>query len=675
MKNQPIDPTLADLPEMVPRETVTAMAAELTMLRALVNAAPDYIYAKDRQGRFIFANPATARISGSPSPESLIGKTDYDFNPPEIAEPLFASEQLLMATGTPLIDYEDQIFNVATGGPRWHLSTKVPLRDAAGEIIGLVGVTRDITERRKMEDNVKSHYEEMMMLYNVINLMPEMVFAKDRDGRFLFANSYVAEVMGASGPEELIGKTDFDYYDRAFAEACLATEQTVLRTGEPITDREECAFNAKTGEPFWHLVSKMPLRDNDGTVIGTFGISHDITQRKKLAADLERHYAQVAALNVELQETHRQLNEAEALARIAQANELARLKVQTIVENAPYGMLTVTEDGCIDLVNRQAELIFGYDRAELVGKARSLILPLGPADVGDEHRETVHLGRRKDGAIVDVEVTDTPLHGDHLTETVVTVVDITERMRIKANMERYIRELARSNSDLDNFAYVASHDLKSPLHGINQLATWIAHDLGDNIDDDTKTHLKLMRSRIHRMENLLDNLLAYSRIGRADVALSSVDSGELVRETFDLLAYPRPMTLTVAPNMPVFVTFRTPLEMIFRNLLSNAAKHHDKDHGQIEIGFEKIDDGYAFTVADDGPGIPTKHHERVFGMFQTLRPRDEIEGSGMGLAMIKKAVETFGGTVSLTSEGRGCLFRFTWPSENSLRRYLDDRTL
>jgi signal transduction histidine kinase len=242
-----------------------------------------------------------------------------------------------------------------------------------------------------------------------------------------------------------------------------------------------------------------------------------------------------------------------------------------------------------------------------------------------------------------------------------------------AELELTNDELTRNNRELDAFAYVASHDLKSPLRGIDQLATWITEDLGEALGDDTRNHLRLMRSRIARMEMLLDDLLAYSRVGRVRQDMSDVDTRSLITETFELLSANLPVELVVAEDMPAIVTLHTPLELVFRNLIGNAIKHHDRPGGRIEVGVAATADGYAFTVTDDGPGILPEHHERVFGMFQTLRPRDEVEGSGMGLALVRKTVESVGGTISLESKGRGTCFRFTWPNEITMRKYLNER--
>lgn len=244
--------------------------------------------------------------------------------------------------------------------------------------------------------------------------------------------------------------------------------------------------------------------------------------------------------------------------------------------------------------------------------------------------------------------------------------DVTEIRRAEQRQIQLVHQLTRINEELNNFAYIASHDLKSPLRGIDQLATWITEDMGDALNSDTQDHLRLMRTRINRMEMLLDDLLAYSRVGRSNDGAVEVNTHDLVKDIFELTATTsKQIHLRVAENMPVLHTKKVPLELVFRNLISNAIKHHDKAQGTIEISACSVADGFAFEVKDDGPGVPLEHQQRVFAMFQTLKPRDEIEGSGIGLALVKKAVESMGGTITLESDGQqGCTFRFTWLTIN-----------
>lgn len=231
----------------------------------------------------------------------------------------------------------------------------------------------------------------------------------------------------------------------------------------------------------------------------------------------------------------------------------------------------------------------------------------------------------------------------------------------KLELEVKLRKITTINLELNNFAYAASHDLKSPLRGIDQLATWIEEDLQTALDPETLENLRLMRSRILRMDNLLDDLLAYSQVGRTEEETVEIDSLELVKDVWDLSAGTTQIKLATE-NLPTLKAAKAPLEMVFRNLIGNAIKHHDKTTGTVTVSAKRVAKAYEFTVQDDGPGIAPEHQQRVFVMFQTLKPRDEVEGSGIGLSMVQKAVESVGGSISLESDGQhGSAFHFTWP--------------
>lgn len=228
-------------------------------------------------------------------------------------------------------------------------------------------------------------------------------------------------------------------------------------------------------------------------------------------------------------------------------------------------------------------------------------------------------------------------------------------------LEASNQRLAKTNKELETFAYVASHDLKSPLRGIAQLSTWIEEDISTQEYAEVDKHTAMLRNRIHRMERLLDDLLIFYRAGKANGKRQRINTRDLVVELFDIQNTKPGLHLELGDDLPEFETLSTPFEQVLRNFLSNAIKHHDKNEGVIRFDCRSLDSFYEFSVSDDGPGIPAKFHERIFGMFQTLKPRDELEGSGMGLALIKKLVEAYGGNVKIYSEGRGSRFTFTWP--------------
>ena len=286
---------------------------------------------------------------------------------------------------------------------------------------------------------------------------------------------------------------------------------------------------------------------------------------------------------------------------------------------------------------------------------------------GVETRSEHRLARRGTGRR-DVEAFYRPHRDDHgrILGVVTLLTDITERKRMERTLSQRSRTLQRSNEELEQFAYVASHDLKAPLRGIENLIGWIEEDLETVLTADSRTNMDLLKSRVRRLESLLDDLLAYSRAGRTDANVEAVDVAALVDDLALLVSPPEGFAIVGGSGLPTIQSARAPLTQALQNLLGNAIKHHDRpSEGRIMVDAREAGAMIELSVMDDGPGIPEQFRERVFGMFQTLKPRDEVEGSGMGLAIVRKLVERRGGRIWLEggADGRGLVVRFTWPRD------------
>ncbi len=235
-------------------------------------------------------------------------------------------------------------------------------------------------------------------------------------------------------------------------------------------------------------------------------------------------------------------------------------------------------------------------------------------------------------------------------------------------------ELERSNAELEKFAYVAAHDLRSPLRAIRDLAEWTVEDVENSLSDAGRENMDLLQSRVERLNMLLNDLLAYSRAGKEDDDLQQLSLPEVVENTGELLDPNDSFKITYQGPATDVVTYATPLQQILLNLVSNGIKHHDRITGKIKIS-ALVQDGRLFMkVSDDGPGIQPRYHERIFGLFQTLKPRDEVEGSGLGLAIIRKLVEHHGGTIRIISdpsELRGTTFEFDLPEKSEIASLKD----
>jgi signal transduction histidine kinase len=238
----------------------------------------------------------------------------------------------------------------------------------------------------------------------------------------------------------------------------------------------------------------------------------------------------------------------------------------------------------------------------------------------------------------------------------------------KRDRERLIRDLERSNRDLDQYAYAASHDLKAPLRGITNLSTWVEEDLGDSLNEASRKHLEQLRGRVARLESLIDGILSYSRAGQKRTAPERVDVRKLLRNIVDLLSPDNQAMVAIAPNMPSLMAEPVPLQQVFQNLIDNALKHGRTDQPRVHIDVADSGSFWDFSVRDNGQGIAPEFHERIWGVFQTLESRDKTGGTGIGLATVRKIVESRGGTTWVeSSPGQGATFHVAWP-----KKFVDD---
>lgn len=348
-----------------------------------------------------------------------------------------------------------------------------------------------------------------------------------------------------------------------------------------------------------------------------------------------------------------------------QADQMFRQSVQV----APHGVLVISEQGIIEIANRVVCETFGYRQLDLVGQPIEILLP---GRYRGHHRElrasftskpVIRMmgpgrdltGLHKDGTEFPVEIGLSPFNDvDQRQMVMVSVLDITERKRMEL-------ELRETNTNLEEFTYVASHDLRSPLRGIADLLEWVEEDLPSDTPDSVNKNLERAKIRIGRMESLIDNLLTYARAGRIERKIETINVVELLAEVCELVPLPDGFEIQTSVNVNEIESVKTPLETILRNLLSNAVKHHDQTAGEIRIEAKANGSRVDFSVSDDGPGIPESARTRIFKLFQTSSSGHK--GSGIGLAVSRRLAETHGGVISVEENpiGRGAVFTVSWP--------------
>lgn len=343
-----------------------------------------------------------------------------------------------------------------------------------------------------------------------------------------------------------------------------------------------------------------------------------------------------------------------------------------LIQNAPYGVIVVSkaEEGKILFSNAVIGQSFGYPADELTGKSIECLLPsrfheshpqlrAGYSKAPKIHR--MGMGRdlmacHKNGSEFPVEIGLSPIFWQGQQCIMAAITDISARKQSE-------QSLKQANANLEEFTYVASHDLRSPLHGLAELTEWMQEDISNQDYDKLSHNLDRIKIRVQRMERIISDLLAYARASNNKTEEELVDPRQLVDNILELAPLPPAFTLHTHCSIAPFMAAKTPIETVLRNLISNAVKHHDRENGQVDITIEADDRFCRFAIRDDGPGIPQASLERIFMLFQTLSATQRNH-SGIGLAVSKRLVESHGGRIEAITgitEGRGAEFRFWWP--------------
>ncbi len=351
------------------------------------------------------------------------------------------------------------------------------------------------------------------------------------------------------------------------------------------------------------------------------------------------------------------------------ARRKADLLFRQMVESAPYGILVMDSHGRISLANRQLLAMFGYEQAALEGHGIEMLLPDRYRTAHIQHRDAYALSpeirkmgpgrdltaQHRDGTEFPVEIGLSPIEIEGEACTLAAVIDITERKKMELDLRRF-------NTNLEEFTYVASHDLRSPLRGIGDLLNWVQEDLGEHTPPEVQKNFLRITQRVHRMEQLIDNLLTYARAGRNTGETGLIELPAMLDRIEELIALPPGFRISRQLDALSFPGNPTPLETVLRNLVSNAIKHHDQAEGHIEICATNEGSFCHLSVCDDGPGIPAQAHERIFKLFQTLSSAPD-GNSGIGLAVSRRMTESHGGRISVMANTaqRGVTFHVWWP--------------
>lgn len=368
------------------------------------------------------------------------------------------------------------------------------------------------------------------------------------------------------------------------------------------------------------------------------------------------------------------------LSRIAQEKTeeaaLTSKRLEEVVGSISEVLVQLDRDGNFTYLNQAWEIITGYPVNASLGQRFTGFLP--PVESREKlveilknetqgKEETLRMFTA-DGLEKWLGVSLSPYYanGEHIGFTG-TLSDVTARVTAETKLKSYTHDLERINAELDQFAYVVSHDLKAPLRAINNLSEWIEEDIADMLEGETKDQFRLLRGRVHRMENLINGILSYSRAGRIKTVKEKFLIKSLVDELCESFSTKKPLSFRIEGEAGTEIEAeRIALTQILQNLISNGIKYNDKPEIDITIGWKDLGNQFEFYVGDNGPGISPEFHERIFVIFQTLQARDEVESTGVGLAIVKKILDEKHSQIHIeTVMGEGTTFLFTWPKNEA----------
>lgn len=626
----------------------------------LMESVPSNVYFKDKESRFLKVNKSMAAWIGVGHPSDLVGKTDDDLFGPEHAEAARADEEKVMTTGKPLTGYvEKETFE--SGEETWVLTNKMPFRDRVGYVMGTFGISNDVTELVQTQQTLE---RERNVLRLLIDGFPDNIYIRDIDGKYLVANKSLANFVGVATPEEVVGKGPLDFFDLEKAEKALAEDQEVIKTGEPVVNRESILKSAKNGRR-WLMISKVPVRDPQGKVLGVMGWNRDVTEQRRAAEELQK----------------------------------SEQRVQEIVDHCPAVISLKDLEGRFLMVNRRYEDLFNVKPEDLLGKTDTFLFD---EKFAQKFQENDRLAM-KSGEPTQVE--EIVPHNDG-NRTYVSMkfplkdmegnvyaiggisTDITDRKKAEEAMKDLNDELVNANDDLRSaqeqliqaeklesvgrLAAGVAHEVKNPLAMIGMGLEFLTRRLPDD-DEKGQETIHRMRRGVDRAKEIVKGLVDFS--SARQLGLKEYEPNAIVKETILLVDYELRkgnvrVIKNLAEDLPVVMLDKTKIEQILVNLMMNAM-HAMEEGGDLIITtatetLENVEhdegsrmkerwrtgDAIVRIIIDDGgSGIDKDKLSKIFDPFFTTK--ETGVGTGLGLAVSRKIAELHGGKLELENRKGG----------------------
>ena len=640
----------------------------------LMDNVPSYIYFKDRDSKFLQVNHSMIELMGAESVKDIIGKADADYFDADLARKKRQDELHIIETGVGIEKYIEER-NAPSGEEQWVLSSKLPFRDADGRIIGTFGISSDITEIVEAQNSLEMERNTLRVLLDSI---PDSIYIRNPEGEYTVVNRALADLVGVEDPQDVKGKTPYDFFPKDDAEASLAEDAEVMAAGVTVTSPPRVSRRANG--KFRHLITtKVPVRNREGKISGILGINRDVTEQQKAREAVKR----------------------------------TEHRMQEIVDNSPSPMYAKSRAGKYLMVNRRYEEIFGVKAEDVVGKTDLEIVQ--DEDVAKELRENDNLVFDTGELVQFDEILDLA-EGERayvsvkfpmrdLDGTIYAVggisTDITERKKAEEDLKVLNNELVETYDNLTKaheqliqaekmesvgrLAAGVAHEVKNPLAMIGMGLELLSRRLPDD-DVKGKETIERMRRGIDRAKKIVRGLVDYSSDRRLE--FMPIDPNVLVKESLELVEYELnqagiEVVFPRNPGLPVVEVDQTKIEQVLVNIFINAM-HSMERGGTITVELDLVsrssvehdeglrlrerikegDEMVRITVVDTGKGIPEEALGKLFDPFFTTKATGK--GTGLGLTVARKIADLHGGEMTLGNrpDGKGAMATLTLRVEN-----------
>ena len=683
-------------------------------LRTLIDTIPDFIYFKDTEARFVTANEKLVKVMKSGSLEKIIGKTDFDFFPKDLAQNFYDDDMNVLKKGIPIINKEEESID-EMGNKRYVSTTKFPLKRDSGEIFGMVGIGRDITELKNISLNLKKQAEELQelnvlleerqeeilqqseelsqqkeritkehsLLKTLIDNIPDRIYFKDLQAKFITGNKKLAIIMKAGSVDKLIGKSDYEFYPKEMADKFYEDDMEVIKSGNSIFNREQTGWDEK-GNKIVLSSTKVPMRDENGNIIGIVGIGRDITELKEVQKKLIEQANYLKEVNVLLEERQEEIyQQSEELS--SQAEHLREVnleleKLSVVASNIDNSVMILLANSDIEFVNDGFCRLYKFKAEDITGKNcfNQLATYISPL-FGDKFRECIRTRKsityessptNRIGEKLWLQTTLSPiLDNGEVQKIIIVESDINEIKSAETKIEKQRDELKILNSTKDKFFSIIAHDLKNPFHAIIGFTDFLTQNYSRVKEEEKLRILDLINGTSRSTYNLLENLLNWARTQTNAIRFNPrvFNIFEVVTENVKLLqinANKKNIEIIIkVPEIELVYADINMINTVARNILTNAIKFtEEKGKVIVEGKIQKKD--VLISITDTGIGIDKETLDGLFNLdeYKTSNGTSGETGTGLGLIICQEFIKKNKGEIFAKSKiGEGTTFYFTVP--------------